>query len=529
MFGLNLPNFKQPSTQRHSFSRVPVAQTPRSNFNRSHCYKTTFNSGLVVPFFVDEVLPGDTFNLDVTAVARLSTPLYPLMDNLYMDFHFFFVPNRLVWDNFQKFMGEQVNPDDSIDYLVPTVTRSDPDEFDFSSVYDYFGVPCGVTDLTINNLVGRGYNRIWNDWYRDENLQDSVVVDTGDGPDDYDDYYDVLPRGKRHDYFTSALPWPQKGDAVDLPLGTTADIFTDAGDDNAVSVYSTVASGWHGMDTSGVAGDNLSLDISEGSVSESYKLYADLSTATAATINSLRLAFATQAFFEVCARCGTRYTEIIKGHFGVDSPDARLQRSEYLGGATRPVVIAPIPQTSETSSTPQGNLAAVGHVNARGVGFTKSFVEHGHVFGMVSVRADLTYQQGLHKMWSRQTRDDFYWPVFAHIGEQAVLNKEIYAQGTSADDDVFGYQPYGEEYRYALSKVTNALSSNYATSLDAWHLAQDFSSLPVLGSNFIVEDPPVSRVVAVPSEPEFIFDAYLKLICTRPMPTFSVPGFGVHL
>jgi hypothetical protein len=531
----------------HNFSRVPRAEIQRSSFNRSHGHKTTFDAGYLVPFFVDEVLPGDTFNCRATLFARLATPIVPFMDNMFMDTFFFFVPCRLLWENWERFNGAQDNPGDSTDYLVPTL--ADNTTFDVGTLGDYFGIPTGVSLSNINSMPFRAYNLIWNEWFRDENLQDSVDVPRDDGTDDVMDYQ-LLRRGKRHDYFTSCLPWPQKGPGVELPVGGLADVkFADDYDVNApipltfnINQQAYPATYWD-TDTFGNGyvprlPSTGGLGSLEGSPVNIYNplaalptggLVADLSTATAVTINSFRMAFQVQRLYERDARGGTRYTEMLTAHFGVVSPDARLQRPEYLGGSSSPIVVNPVQQTSSTdNTTPQGNLAAYGLVGSRVHGFTKSFVEHGYIIGLVNVRADLTYQQGLNRLWSRQTRFDFYWPALAHLGEQAVLNKEIYADGTAADDDVFGYQERFAEYRYFPSKVTGKFRSTYAQPLDAWHLSQKFETRPVLNAEFIVDEPPVDRVIAVPSEPHFLFDSYIQLNCVRPMPVYSVPGLIDH-
>jgi hypothetical protein len=519
------------SPNQAHFAKAPQAKIQRSQFNRSCGLKTTFDSGYLVPVFVDEVLPGDTFNLRMTAFSRLATPMRPFMDNLYLDSQFFFVPLRLIWDNFQKMMGEQVDPGDSTDYLVPTMLAP-AGGYASQSLSDYFGIPTGVESLEHSALFHRAYNLIYNEWYRDENLQDSVVVDRGDGPDDPDDYV-LLRRGKRHDYFTSCLPWPQKGPSIDLPLGTEA-IIKRYDSASPSILYNEDAQSFPGNDiilrTSFSNPSYLSATgVGELSIDPNGGLYADLTSATAATINQLREAFQVQRLYERDARGGTRYTEIIRSHFGVVSPDARLQRPEYLGGGSTPVNINPVAQTSSTdATTPQGNLAAIGTASAHGHGFVKSFTEHGVIIGLVSVRADMTYQQGLNKMFSRSTRFDFFWPTLAHLGEQAVLNREIYAQGTAADDEVFGYQERYAEYRYKPSLITGKMRSQDPQSLDIWHLAQDFTSLPTLGPDFIVEQPPVERVVAVQDEPEFLFDSYFSLKCARPMPVYSTPGLIDH-
>ena len=521
---------RRPShTSNHTFSEVPQVQIPRSSFNRSHTIKTTFDSGDLIPILVDEALPGDTFRVKLTAFSRMATPIYPVMDNLFMDVFFFSVPNRLLWDNWEKFCGEQVDPGDSIDYTIPVIRAAESSAAAVEgSIYDYMGLPTNVGKILgqTSSLPFRAYNRIWNEWFRDQNLQDSVDQYTGDGPDHPNAGYSVLKRGKRHDYFTSALPWPQKGDSVDLPLGQYAPVVTDS-----TSPTMVTSGGLAQGDL--VKGSDGSLDFST-TANPGYSYWsntgmqADLSDATAATINQLRQAFQVQKLLERDARGGTRYVEIIKAHFGVTTPSAGW-RSEYLGGGTRMVNISPIAQTSSTDATsPQGNLAAMGTATLDGIGFTKSFTEHCTIIGLVNVRADLTYQQGLNRMWSRRTRYDFYWPALANIGEQALLNKEIYFQGTSDDDNVFGYQERYAEYRYKPSIITGAFRSNAATPLDSWHLAQDFSSLPALNSTFIEDNPPVSRVVAVPSEPEFLFDGYFDMNCVRPMPLYGVPGMVDH-
>ena len=434
--------------------------------------------------------------------------------------------DRLIWDNWEKFNGAQDNPGDSISYLVPQLTLGSGVSIAGDSLYDYMGLPTGVNGIAFNNLHGRAYNLCYNEWFRDENLQDSVTVDKGDGPDNISDYT-LLKRGKRHDYFTSCLPWPQKGDAVQLPLGSRADVATDAPTGSTVGVWDTNNTDYRELYINPAF--NQDVRLSNVTLNTGDELYADLTTATAATINQLREAFQIQRLYERDARGGTRYTEILQSHFGVTSPDARLQRPEYLGGGKTPVLMQPIPQTSSTDATsPQGNLSAMGTVGVQGHGFSKSFVEHGVIIGMACVFADLTYQQGMNRMWSRRDRWDFYWPALAHLGEQAVLNEEIYTQGTSADQDVFGYQERYAEYRYKPSQITGKMRSNAAGSLDVWHLSQDFSSVPVLNASFIEENPPIDRVVALPSEPDLLFDWYFDMKCTRPMPTYSVPGLIDH-
>jgi len=519
------------SVMKHKFSEVPSAKIPRAKFDRSHGHKTTFDGGKLIPIFLDEALPGDTFNLRMAGFGRMATPIYPLMDNLRAQTFFFAVPKRLVWDNWEKFNGAQEDPDDSTDYTIPKKTAT---SYAAGSVGDYFGLPTSVA-IDANVLPFRCYTLIYDEWFRDQNLQDSLKTTKDDTSGVSASFgagaLNPLNRGKRHDYFTSALPWPQKGDAVSIPLGTTAPIQGDGTTpimNNGTSAAAMQGDGATPADVKlnasiGGAGplffDNLTPDGSTG-------LEADLSTATAATINQLRQAFQIQKLLERDARGGTRYTEIVRSHFGVTSPDQRLQRPEFLGGGTAGVNITEIPQTASTvtDDSPVGRLAAKGTVSFSGHGFTKSFTEHCYVIGLIHIGADLTYQQGLNRLWSRSTRYDFYWPALSHIGEQTILNKEIYADGSANDDLVFGYQERYAEYRYKPSLITGQFRSNSATPLDAWHLSQDFSTLPVLGDTFIQDNPPIDRVIATPTEPHFIFDSHFKFTCARPMPLYGVPG-----
>ena len=526
------------SVDIHQFTMIPKADIPRSKFDCQSTHKTTFDAGYLVPVYVDEVLPGDTFNLNMTAFARMATPLYPVMDNLHLESFFFFVPNRLIWNNWQKFMGEQNNPGDSISYVVPQQV-SPANGYAIGSLQDYMGLPT-VGQVSAGKTVShcafwpRAYNLIYNEWFRDENLQNSVVVDKGDGPDTVTNYT-LLRRGKRKDYFTSALPWPQKGAAVSLPLGTSATVKSDGTIPNIVTNLGLTTINFNAGSPNLAFGNGTQTGTGSALWGGNTGLYADLSTATAATINQLRQSFQIQKLLERDARGGTRYTEIIRAHFGVISPDARLQRPEYLGGGSTDININPIAQTSGTSATgtttPLGTLASMGTALAHNHGFTQSFVEHGVIIGLIAVRADLTYQQGLQKMWSRSTRYDFYFPAFATLGEQAVLNQEIYVTGDTTDTGVFGYQERWAEYRYYPSRISSLFRSTASGTIDGWHLAQKFTALPTLNDTFIKDTPPVSRVVAVGNSAngqQFIFDSFFDVKKARPMPMYSVPGLIDH-
>lgn len=564
----------------HRFSDAPAMYMRRTKFDRSHVYKTTFNSGKLIPIFVDEVLPGDTTRMSVNYFARLATPIKPIMDNIYLDWFFFFVPNRLVWDHWQNFCFEQEDPDDSIDYVIPTTMANDNKNNSYvGSLWDYFGLPINTSNTIsgISALPFRAVYLIWNEWFRDENLQKSVKIQKGDTNEILDSSrvsdqpswlfksgtgifpgYPCPPRGKRHDYFTSALPWTQKGPGVSVGLAGTASLvdpspvsgyfvqqsnnslgaaqLSEHGDVNSVYTgngslryegggYSVTIAG-HSVNGSGLA----TVTAQPGSSWLSKSTYADLDSSSIFTINSLRTAFQMQKFYERLARGGSRYTEVLRSFFGVVSPDARLQRPEFLGSFTKMVNVNPIAQTSATDTTsPQGNLSAYGVTAAKFHGFTKSFVEHGYIIGFVCARADLTYQQGVNKMWLRSTVYDFYWPTFAHLGEQAIELREIYAQGSEADTTVFGYQERYAEYRYKPSQITGKFRSSVSGgNLDVWHLSQFFKNAPTLNEEFITENPPIERIIAVPSEPEFLLDIGFRYTTVRPMPMFGTPGLVDH-
>lgn len=537
----------------------------RSTFDRSSSLKTSFNAGDIVPFYVDEVLPGDTFNVKTSKVVRLQTMLTPVMDNIYLDTYFFFVPNRIVWSHWKEFNGENTESAwiPQTEYEVPQI-ESPEGGWQVGTIADYFGLPTGVANLSVNALPFRAYALIMNEWFRDENLQDPLVIPvddatvTGVNTDTF--VTDVAKGGKPyiaakyHDYFTSCLPSPQKGPDVTIPVGVSAPV-TGNGYILGVTNKSGTLGGLFSGSTQGISYQNgygnkivdssndpqgrfsgfLGVPTADqlGQHPEYSGLMADLSSVSGATVNQLRMAFQIQKLYERDARGGTRYIEILKSHFGVTSPDARLQRPEYLGGNRVPINVNQIVQQSATEegTTPQGTPVGLSLTTDTNSDFTKSFTEHGFVIGVMVARYDHTYQQGIERMWSRKDRFDYYWPVFANIGEQAVKNKEIYAQGTDKDDEVFGYQEAWADYRYKPNRVTGEMRSTYAQSLDIWHLGDDYSALPSLSADWIREDKAnIDRVLAVQSSVsnQFFCDIYVKNKTTRPMPMYSIPGLIDH-
>lgn len=566
------------------FAQAPQVDIQRSTFDRSSGHKTTFNAGKLVPIYVDEVLPGDTFEMKTSAIIRGSTPIFPVMDNANLDIYFFFVPNRLVWDHWKEFNGENTTSkwEQTIEYsipqMAPPLTNGKVVGWEKGTLADYMGIPTLVgpgasqtnPEYTVNHLPFRAYCLIWNEWFRDQNLQDPVLIDTGDSQTNGTHLVpeknpivnqnqaaltgaNLLPVNKYFDYFTGALPEPQKGPDVLLPLGSMAPVITN----NETNKIPSNAAMIFNAPQTGATGSNHILMIQKGTGGAStnqgrlvagnqnassgditgiapQNLVADLGNATAATINELRLAFQLQKLYERDARGGTRYIEIIKSHFGVTSPDARLQRPEYLGGERIPINIDQVIQTSGTAegTTPQGNTGAYSLTGNQGSYFKHSFVEHGYVLGLACVRTEHTYQQGLEKIWNRKNRFDFYWPALANIGEQAILNKEIFLQPSkSTNEEAFGYQEAWAEYRYKPSRVSSAFRSNVTGSLDAWHYADYYEDLPKLSAEWIQETyKNVDRTLAVQSnlEDQYIADFWFKCKCTRPMPIYSIPGLIDH-
>lgn len=550
------------NTESH-FSVNPVnIDIQRSQFVRPSTHKTTFNAGNLIPIYVDEVLPGDTFKMKMASVIRMSTPIYPVMDNANLDIYYFFVPNRLVWEHWREFFGENntTHWEQPVEYEIPQITAP-TGGWTKGTIADYMGIPTNVSNLSVQALPFRAYCKIWNDWFRDQNLKDPAMIsldETTTQGANSGDYVTNAEKGalplkvaKYHDYFTSALPEPQKGPEVNIggvggyvPVVTRAENTqkntvnlrwyspASTNNDNALVGYKTI-----GQPAGGPFETTWSSSTQTGAATQPItpaNLWADLTAGgTATSINALRQAFAIQRLYEKNARGGTRYIEIIKAHFGVQSPDARQQRSEYLGGTRIPINMDQVVQTSNTAegSTPQGNTAAYSLTSFNESMFTKSFTEHGYIIGLAAIRTEHTYQQGIERFWSRKKMLDYYFPTLANLGEQAILNKEIYAQGNATDDEAFGYQEAWAEYRYKPSRVSGAMRSNVQTSLDAWHYADEYTQQPILSSSWIDETASnIDRTLAVQSsvEDQFIADFYFQCEATRPMPLYSIPGLIDH-
>lgn len=515
------------SVMQHDFGMTPSVDAPRSLFNLSHGHKTTIDVDYIYPLAVLDVLPGDTFNFRASVLARMNTPQFPIMDNTYLLQEALWIPTRLVWDNFRKFCGEQDNPADSIDYSIPQFNSFTPTA---GTLHDYLDLPINGNAMTPNSIYHRAYQLCYNSWYRDQNLIDSVVVDTDDGPDTDTDYA-LRKRGKRFDYFTQALPNPQKFDAVSLPLGTQAPI-TGIGSPNRnystgpVAIYETGSTGSTVNYDFYENTSNVDIVMKGSAASSGYpEVYADLTNATASTINDLREAFSVQKLLEMDQRGGTRYPEIVANHFQVQFYEPSV-RPEILMVNKTPLNITPVANTALQA----GDLGAYATFGSTDGSFKKSFHEHGIIMYMVSIIADLTYSEGLPLRYTKQTRYDYYWPALMGLGERPLLNQELYYSGTPASDEAaFGYIPAWDEYRFEKSKITSTMRSSHASSLDAWHLSQEFGSTPTLNQTFIECATPLDRVLFSAVEPDFTVDCYFDIKAARALPTYGIPGLGVRL
>ena len=522
-------------TSGHSFRERPQVRIGRSQFNRSHGLKTTFDASYLYPILVDEVLPGDTFTLKMNGFCRIFSPLdAPIMDNIEVETFFFYIPTRLLWSNWEYFQGahDAAGAQDT-DYTIPIMgagltVATVAGASGAARLAAHLGLPEGLdsSNCEVSALPFRAYSRVWNEWFRDQNILPELTENTGNGPDTVGNYV-LKKRAKKHDYFTSCLPYLQKGEDVTIPFAGQAEIWYNQDVGGEPTIYlpdndpGFGGPGYYRLDT-----DTTRLDVSATSGLANNVLYAELSTVTGGfSINALRQSVAIQRLLETDARSGTRYTEILKAHFGVTAPDYRLQRPEYLGGGKSYINVSEVANTSATATEDQGELRGIGRGTISGHGFAKSFVEHGYILGLICARGDLTYQKGVDRMWTRQTRYDFYMPALANLGEQSVLNKEIYVSNVPATDDaVFGYQERWAEYRFAHSRLAGLFRSDAAGSLDFWHLSEDFASLPALNSTFIEDQTPMSRVTVVDTADDFILDAWFDYKCARPLPVFSVPS-----
>lgn len=532
------------NSEQH-YAQVPRAEIRRARFKRDFNLLTTINEGELVPIYCDEVLPGDTAKINMNALMRMSTPLYPVMDNCNCDFYFFFVPCRLLWDHFQNLMGQNDSTfwAEPIEYTTPK-TKAPTGGWKVGTIADYFGIPTGVENIEVNSMPFRAYCKIFNEWFRDENLQQPIPFSTGDettpGSNSWEDAQINTRQGggelarvnKYKDYFTSCLPSPQKGEAVTLPISGDANVYLyNTVQDKVYDGNIWLESTNENAPRFNQQGDKLvqvfGSKTKNGSDETQSVFKADLSTVTAATINELRQAIAVQHILERDARTGTRYKEILQGAWGVTSPDARLDRSEYIGGYRLPININQVVQTSSTDSTsPQGNTGAYSMTTMSKNMCTYSATEHGYIIGLAAVRVEHSYQQGLARMWTRSTRFSYYDPMLANLGEQAVLNQEIYAQGTEQDEEVFGYQEAWADYRYRTNMVTSEMRSTYEQTLDAWHYADKYNEMPKLSSNWIIEGKNIDRTLAVQSSNshQFICNFYFDQTWTRPLPIYSIPG-----